>query len=256
MSFQLPDAIYAQSLLNRPQTDPTAVRSTIKTLSLLPLPEGGFFIERDRDPLLVPNPFDTASGTSSTGTGTPSTSTNASSIKGTDSDPNTKVYNYSIASKSSSHPRNASTTIHYFTTPSSPVGRFHSNKARTVHTLHWGRARYIVLHPPTNSTGNKDAEQPGVPVGNKGWTMETFIVGHDIAAGEKVQWIVEGARFKASFLLPDMESEESGKGILISETVVPGFEYTDHEFLSGEKLGEIAGEEGVNGLGWLLRKEE
>jgi uncharacterized protein len=255
MTFHLPDANYAQSLLNTPQPDPPAVTSTIKTLSLLPLPEGGFFIETDRDPLLVPNPFDTASSTPSTGTGTPSTST-ASSTKGTDSDPNTKVYNYSIASKSSSHPRNASTTIHYFTTPSSPVGRFHSNKARTVHTLHWGRARYVLLHPPTNSTGERDAKQLGSPVGSQGWTMETFIVGHEVAAGEKLQWIVEGGRFKASFLLPDTEGGGSEKGVLISETVVPGFEYTDHEFLSGEKLEEIVGEEGTRELEWLLRKEQ
>ena len=45
------------------------------------------------------------------------------------------------------------------------------------------------------------------------------------------QWIVEGGKFKASFLLPDTEGgNESAKGLLISETVVPGFDYRDHDF--------------------------
>lgn len=48
--------------------------------------------------------------------------------------------------------------------------------------------------------------------------VEVFTVGKDVAKGEKLQWIVDGGKFKASYLLPD--DEEGGKtseGLLISE---------------------------------------
>lgn len=49
--------------------------------------------------------------------------------------------------------------------------------------------------------------------------IETFVVGHDISKGEKLQWIVEGGKYKASFLLPDDEGDPEGRteGLLISE---------------------------------------
>ena len=55
--------------------------------------------------------------------------------------------------------------------------------------------------------------------------IESFTVGHDVAKGEKLQWIVEGGKFKASFLLfllPEPGEEKSKAGCLISETVIPG----------------------------------
>jgi predicted cupin superfamily sugar epimerase len=39
---------------------------------------------------------------------------------------------------------------------------------------------------------------------------------------------------------------------LISETVVPEFEYCDHEILSKKGLRELVGEEKAEELGWLL----
>ncbi|KAL4919743.1 hypothetical protein BDW62DRAFT_178367 [Aspergillus aurantiobrunneus] len=41
--------------------------------------------------------------------------------------------------------RSASATIFYLLTPRSPVGVFHRNRSRTVHTLHRGRGRYVVI---------------------------------------------------------------------------------------------------------------
>lgn len=82
--------------------------------------------------------------------------------------------------------------------------------------------------------------------------VEVFTVGHDVAKGERLQWIVEGGKFKASFLLPDVEGGEKSNGLLISETVVPGFEFVDHDFLSEEGLGELVGLKGKNELSWLL----
>ena len=47
--------------------------------------------------------------------------------------------------------------------------------------------------------------------------IETFVVGHNIQRGERLQWLVEGGKYKASFLLPDAEATEDSEGLLISE---------------------------------------
>lgn len=47
--------------------------------------------------------------------------------------------------------------------------------------------------------------------------IETFVVGHDIQKGEKLQWVVEGGKYKASFLLPDVDDSSASQGLLISE---------------------------------------
>ena len=70
--------------------------------------------------------------------------------------------------------------------------------------------------------------------------------------GERLQWIVEGGKFKASFLLPDIEGGEGSEGLLISETVVPGFEFCDHDFLSAQGLKTLVGLEQAKELAWLL----
>jgi predicted cupin superfamily sugar epimerase len=133
--------------------------------------------------------------------------------------------------------RNSSTTIFYLLTPNGPQGGFHRNKARTVHTLHQGRGRYVLIHADEVGTQKR---------------VETFVVGHDVAKGEKLQWIVEGGKFKASFLLPDEEAGTESQGLLISETVVPGFEFCDHDFLSPASLEELLGNEQAKELSWLL----
>lgn len=139
----------------------------ISKLGLQKHPEGGYFCETDRDPLRVPNPFRSSS----------------------DDDDST---------------RSASTTIYYLLTPGSPTGRFHRNKGRTVHTLHSGRGRYVIIHADEKENGEKAR-------------IETFVVGHDIHGGEKLQWLVEGGKYKASFLLPDAEGRSESEGLLISE---------------------------------------
>lgn len=86
--------------------------------------------------------------------------------------------------------------------------------------------------------------------------MESFVVGQDLEKGETLQWIVEGGKFKASFLL-DVEGEQENGGLLISETVVPGFEYCDHDFLPDvEALRKLVGEKKAEELKWLLRPSE
>lgn len=60
-----------------------------------------------------------------------------------------------------------------------------------------------------------EAREPGQKA-----RVETFTVGRDVVNGEKLQWIVEGGKFKATFLLPDAEDHEpetEKPGLLISE---------------------------------------
>lgn len=163
------------------------VQKVIDFLHLQPHTEGGYFVETDRDSFRIPNPF-LNDRPSSNG----STSSQASE--------QTKT-------------RTASTTIFYYITKGSPFGAFHSNKARTIHTLHWGRGRYVIIHAD-------EAEKTGQKA-----RTETFVVGKNLLAGENLQWIVEGGVYKSSFLLPD-EKEGTGdedEGLLISEVIPCSF---------------------------------
>ena len=75
-----------------------------------------------------------------------------------------------------------------------------------MHTLHSGRGRYVIIHADEVAGSKAKAR------------IESFTVGHDLARGEKLQWIVEGGKFKASYLLPDAEGDgKSAEGLLISE---------------------------------------
>ena len=149
------------------------VDALIKTLELQKHPEGGYFKETDRDPLRVAIPFIT----------------------------------HKLAPSDSNSTQSASTTIYYLLTPASPTGQFHRNKGKTIHTLHKGRGRYIIIHADENQEGQKAR-------------LETFVVGHDIPNRERLQWLVEGGKYKASFLLPDTRVSSESEGLLISEVSI------------------------------------
>lgn len=127
-----------------------------------------------------------------------------------------------------------STSIYYYLSPNRPSGHFHSNRSRIVHTLVKGRGRYVLIH--------KDGR------------VESFIVGHNIHLGERVSWVVDGGAYKASFLLDDIDGSKESQGLLITETVVPGFEYADHEFLSAEKAKTLLGPDTFQEMDWLISK--
>ena len=152
---------------SKPNEEPTTIRNIIDALGMIQHPEGGYFVETDRDKRLVANPWPSGS------------------------DPHDGQ-------------RTASTSIFYLLTPNRSFGAFHRNKARTVHTLHKGRGRYVIIH--ADGEGNKTIPR-----------VESFVVGQDLAKGEKLQWIVEGGKYKASFLLPDSQGASSDEGLLISE---------------------------------------
>ncbi|KAL8766856.1 MAG: hypothetical protein Q9203_006285 [Teloschistes exilis] len=217
----------------------TSIQAIIDELGMTPHPEGGYFIETDRDPRNVPNPFPTSNSNAANG------------------------------GSSQDLTRSASTTIFYLLTPSSPQGHFHRNKARTMHTLHKGRGRYVIVHA--------DEEGHAKPV-----RVETFVVGQNIDKGERLQWMVEGGKYKASYLLSDQEGEGehiSEEGLLISEvrfflfyksvttgnfspdfplwlqTVVPGFDFADHDFMPRSRLAELVSEKQNKELEWLLLEQ-
>ncbi|EHL00413.1 RmlC-like cupin [Glarea lozoyensis ATCC 20868] len=196
-----------------PDTPPPAhIESIIKALNLEPHIEGGFFAETDRAQEKFPSPF-------------PASHSNTIDLA-----PQRPGFEPGV--------RNASTTIFYLLTPQGPQGGFHRNLGRTVHTLHRGRGTYVLIHADEEGSSRR---------------IETFIVGQNVEKGEKLQWVVDGGKYKASFLMPDEEGgEESKDGLLISETVVPGFEYCDHDFLSPEGLKNLVPKEKAEELEWLL----
>jgi uncharacterized protein len=152
---------------------------TVKSLGLQKHIEGGYFAEIDRNPLIVPNPF------------------NTSAQQAQEKEPGRTAL---LPRSGDDSTRNASTSIYYMLTGTTPLGSFHRNKGRTVHTLISGRGRYVLIH--ADEEGSKKR-------------VETFVVGHDFKKGEKAVWIVEGGKFKASFLLPGNQGEADG--LLISE---------------------------------------
>ena len=134
--------------------------------------------------------------------------------------------------------RLASTSIHYLLTPASPIGHFHRNKALCYHFHHRGRGRYRLI-------------------GEQG-EVDEFVVGPDVAAGEKLMWAVEGGVWKSSELIVgdgdgDGDGDGGGEGLLISEVVVPGFEFRDHEFLDWERLQALVGPERAGQLRPFLK---
>ncbi|KAF1850350.1 uncharacterized protein K460DRAFT_270779 [Cucurbitaria berberidis CBS 394.84] len=194
-------------------------QTIISALNLQRHIEGGYFAELDRNPLIIPNPF----------------------LSSTSAPSNTQTADKPFSGDDSV--RNASTSIYYLLTPASPQGCFHRNKGRTVHTLVEGRGRYVLIH---------DDEEHGEK-GKK--RVESFVVGKDVEKGEKSVWIVEGGKFKASYLLPMREGgKDADDRLLISETVIPGFEYSDHDFLTLDKFRDIVTEEQAEELEWLVRR--
>nr|OQO25361.1 hypothetical protein B0A51_08102 [Rachicladosporium sp. CCFEE 5018] len=196
------------------------LKSLISHLSLQPHPEGGYFVETDRNTLRVPNPFDP-------------------------SDPNST--------------RSASTSIHYLLTPSSPLGHFHRNKGRTVHTLHKGRGVYVLVHADEVAAEECVGGYGGHGLSERErWTgkarVEVFVVGMDLLKGERCQWIVNGGKYKCSYLVADEDGGNSSEGLLISETVVPGFEYEDHDFMTKARLEMLVRAEQAKEMDWMLRK--
>jgi uncharacterized protein len=130
-------------------------------------------------------------------------------------------------------------------------------RGSTVHTLHRGRGRYVIVHADEVASNSGGYGPDDVPEEHR-WVgkarVETFMVGQDVLNGERLQWIVDGGKYKSSYLLQD-EGESGSEGLLISETVVPGFEYADHDFMRKERMEALVTKEQAEEMRWMLRRE-
>ncbi|BGP15129.1 hypothetical protein JCM10213v2_003084 [Rhodosporidiobolus nylandii] len=134
--------------------------------------------------------------------------------------------------------RNLATQIYYLLTPESSKGKMHMNKSITFHTLHQGRTLYTLVKPLP-----ADAPEGALP------EIKNVVMGEDSSKGEASEIPAE-----------DLASgDKDSVGALISEVVVPGFSFEDHQFLSEEKLVELfrgnKDAEGFKRLMQYVRKE-
>ena len=101
------------------------------------------------------------------------------------------------------------TVIYYILTVDSPTNHFNRNTSDIIHFYHCGLPiKYHVLTPDGQCSST--------------------ILGPDILAGQKLQFMVPGGCWKASELMaPDSVSPDAADFNLISEAVAPGFDYDD-----------------------------
>lgn len=104
------------------------------------------------------------------------------------------------------------TSIYYLLTSDASTGHWHLNQSDIIHYWHLGApVRYYLIHPDGR--------------------LETAVLGPDLAAGQQLQLAVRGGVWKASHL-------PEGEYGLVSEAVVPGFDYADMTLGEREALLE------------------
>lgn len=189
-------------------------------LQLFGHPEGGFYKETDRSQFRMENPYYPGHNKGTEGELLRSGNSGEKPVE--------------VDGKTVTPVRNYSTLIYYLITPESQFGRFHKNHSRIIHILQKGRGQYVLIYPDGK--------------------VKSFKVGFDFENGEVAQWVVPGEVYKASFLLPLKDSKEDENDcLLISEVVVPGFEFEDHTFMETEQeLVQLVGEDRSKELKWLL----
>lgn len=154
------------------------------------------------------------------------------------------------------------TTIYYLLTAEESRGKIHRNLSQvaysysachdvqgltimldqTMHVLHQGRATYTLVHPPKTPS--------------EGPRVEHITMGTDAAAGEVRQLLVGDSWKMSEIPKEDLAKVAAGEiskdevGCLITEVVVPGFDWHDHAFLTQGGLEELfKGRE--NGEKWV-----
>lgn len=109
--------------------------------------------------------------------------------------------------------RPAMNSIFYLLTKVEPIGYLHRNRSHIHHFFHGGGPlEYLTVSPEGN--------------------LHRVILGPDLANGHVLQMSVPGGWWKATRLL----SQDYG---LLSEVVVPGFDYRDRDLASEALLEEF-----------------
>lgn len=106
------------------------------------------------------------------------------------------------------------TSIYYMLTAQSPIGHLHCNKSDIIHYFHSGS-------PIQYTLVNSDGE------------LTQVIMGNDVTRGELPQLLVKGGVWKASQLVGNNNSADYS---LISEAVIPGFDYKDMQLATDKDL--------------------
>ncbi len=107
--------------------------------------------------------------------------------------------------------RALASAIYYALTLDQPLGYLHRNRSDILHCHHSGAAvRYLLVD-----------ESQG---------LREYILGSDVDQGQTPQLLVKGGTWKASELL----AEPSLGYALITEVVIPAFEYKDNELATIE----------------------
>jgi predicted cupin superfamily sugar epimerase len=98
---------------------------------------------------------------------------------------------------------------------------------QTYHVLHQGRVEYTLIHPDSPPR------------------IEKVVMGTDVAAGEQRQLLVGTGVWKMSQIPPkdlssaNTDTEKNSIGCLITEVVVPGFHWEDHQYLTKAGLRDL-----------------
>ena len=124
--------------------------------------------------------------------------------------------------------RPRATAIHYLLTSDSPINHFIKNRSDILHCYHLGLPiQYVLLHPDR--------------------TLQKIVLGPDILAGQTMQLFVASGCWKAArlwenrststaeFIPSAFKDAGSCDYGLITEVVIPGFDYADME-LATESL--------------------
>ncbi len=129
-------------------------------------------------------------------------------------------------------------SIFYMLTRDSPVDYFHVNiSSDIVHYFHLGLPiKYIVVTPEAKCSST--------------------VLGHDVAAGQKLQLTVPSGCWKAAELVgvADCGSKTLDYG-LISEAVSPEFRYKDWRIATEEDLKELVPPEKWNSLKCFVKPQ-
>lgn len=103
-------------------------------------------------------------------------------------------------------------SIHYMLTKDKPIGYWHKNKSDILTYHHMGNS---LLYRFIYADGG----------------YEEVVLGTNVQKGEKIFFVAKGESWKCTELLKG----DSDFGLL-SEVVVPGFDWSDHEYAKKEKM--------------------